>query len=162
MSFLLAHLMWFLVAKSHKNHKFSIWEHIKSLRGKQLTAFFFLHNSGNVQDCCCTSFLIVIFLWKSKEKLQWVVVSQINISSVHKCVRAVRVLHSMRSFCCHSSSQRLCNYDVSDTTDEVGPLLPRMYFALIYWASVSLSLSLFKYQTASEPFQAQIHRCLFN
>lgn len=38
-SFFLVHLMWFLVAKSQKYHKFSIWE-IKSLRGKQLTAFF--------------------------------------------------------------------------------------------------------------------------
>lgn len=49
----------------------------QSARGKQLAAllFFFLHNSGNVQDFCCTSFLIVIFFC-GKEKLQHRAASQ--------------------------------------------------------------------------------------
>ena len=43
-----------------------------------------MHNGGNVQDLCCASFLIVIFLWKGKEQLQQLAATQIPKCRPHR------------------------------------------------------------------------------
>lgn len=77
--FFLDHLMWFLVVRSHKYQKFSIWGHVYPVsKGKTVNSFFFFFFCIIVvmfKIFCCTSFLLAIFFC-GKEKLQCLVASQ--------------------------------------------------------------------------------------